>query len=261
MSNKRGVRGKSKSVSHVIFGDAINPRHETLDLLGIVGKKPCINDVMVSFMSRMDELERKRILSIASKWRNGVGSNWDGMIYDCMGEDDYIDYDSLYDGLGFKLSPKRLKRLNKKLYGSKKGKRSRRYVSDDDVDDFWKNRRTMYSNGEWDDEFEGSCYKSIKYYPDVEDELTYQEFHSIKEFNDFCRENNIFVCSVDSSNLVNMSVVHCCLDPIDLEYGDYAIITDTSYGGLYWTVESDLPEDVKNPSEVTDGVEARTLTD
>jgi hypothetical protein len=35
-----------------------------------------------------------------------------------------------------------------------------------------------------------------------------------------------------------------------MEYGDFAIITDTSYGSLYWTVESDLPEDVKGPEVI-----------
>jgi hypothetical protein len=30
------------------------------------------------------------------------------------------------------------------------------------------------------------------------------------------------------------------LDPIDLEYDENTIITDNSYGGLYWTVEADL---------------------
>jgi hypothetical protein len=56
--------------------------------------------------------------------------------------------------------------------------------------------------------------------------------------------------TTDYENLKNWGTVHCCLDPIDLEYGDYSIITDTSYGGLYWTVESDLPEDVKHPELV-----------
>ena len=39
---------------------------------------------------------------------------------------------------------------------------------------------------------------------------------------------------------MNNSVIHCCLDPISKESGENEIITDTSYGGLYWTVSDDI---------------------
>lgn len=248
MSNKRGSRGKSKSAifkSCVVLGKIKHPRQETLDLLGIVGIKPHINDMMPSIIARYDEVKRKEMLAIAKRWKQ---RGWQNMIYDCMGEDDFVldedDYDSYYDCLGRKLSTKQLKRLNKKLYG--KGGKKRDCVSytsyEDDEDDYWKHRQTMFKNGEWDDDEDGyeEPYKSIKFYPDVEDEMTYKEFFSLKEFDDFCKEHNYSVGAVDSNNLTNMSVVHCCLDPIDLEYGDKTIITDSSYGGLYWSISEDL---------------------
>lgn len=244
MSNKRGSRGKSKSAifkSCVVLGKIKRPRQETLDLLGIVGIKPHINDMMPSIIAHYDEIKRKEMLAIAKRWKQ---RGWQNMIYDCMGEDDYYVLDE-DDYLGQKLSTKRLKRLNKKLYG--KGGKKRDSVSytsyEDDEDDYWKHRHTMFKNGEWDDDDEDGYeepYKSIKFYPDVEDEMTYKEFFSLKEFDDFCKEHNYSVGAVDSNNLTNMSVVHCCLDPIDLEYGDKTIITDSSYGGLYWSISEDL---------------------
>jgi hypothetical protein len=251
MSNKRGSRGKSKSTvfkSCVVLGKIKYPRQETLDLLGIVGMKPHINDVMPSIISRIEEAKRAKILSMARSWQRG--NNWHDMLYECMGEDDYVideeDYDMLYDGLGRKLSVKQLKRLNKKLYGGGKKRDKAKYTNyhDDEEDDYWNNRSTMFTHGEWsdDDDEDGyeEPYKSIKFYPDIEDEMTYKEFFSLKEFDEFCKEHNYYVGSVDFSNLTNMSVVHCCLDPIDLEYGDNTIITDSSYGGLYWSVSEDL---------------------
>ena len=46
--------------------------------------------------------------------------------------------------------------------------------------------------------------------------------------------------TTDYNNLMQWSVIHCCLDPISVEYGDKEIITDNSYGGLYWTVSEDI---------------------
>jgi hypothetical protein len=122
----------------------------------------------------------------------------------------------------------------------------------------------MFRNGEWSDDDEDNyeeAYKNIKFYPDVTNEMSAIEFNSLKEFSDYCDEHGYAVGTTDYDNLKNWGVIHCCLDPIDLEYGEFAIITDSSYGGLYWTVEKDLPEDVKYPEVATSGVEARTLTD
>lgn len=218
-------RGK-KFISMVTFGKIKRPRGDTLDLLNITGAKPHINDFMDSFMAQYEKEKKKEMLKLAKSWRKHNG--WpSSMFYDCMGEDDYVADDSdeygdvYYDGLGNKLTEKQLKKLNKKLYGKNKDKARYSYYDDDE-------------------EGYEQAYKSIKFYPDIEDEMTYDEFHSVKEFNDFCDSQGYYVGVVDSSNLANMSVVHCCLDPIDLEYGEKSIITDSSYGGLYWTVSDDV---------------------
>ena len=240
MSNKRGKRGRPKRFSVQLNIRDEEQLHRTLDLCGVDGIHPHVNDIMSRVMSRLEDEERERSLALGKMWREQCMNGWpnDMMSYECMGEDVYDPYEEIYDGLACKDSRK-LKALNKKLF-------KRNYKSCyDDVDDYWSNRFSMYRKGEWKDEelddeenYEES-YKSIKFYSDIENELSVREFRSLKEFNDFCSDNNYVIGTTDYSNLINWSVVHCCLDPISEEYGEYEIITDNSYGALYWTVSED----------------------
>lgn len=240
MSNKSG------KVTVKIRNDA--QLSKTLGLIGIVGEKPHVNDVMPLIMERIDEEERAKMAKIARRW---CGRDWsDYMLYDCFGgdypgyddEEGYDPYEEIYDGLGSKNSRK-IKSLNKKLFKGKKNKK--RYSGSDDNDDFWEHRHTMYSRKDWDDDLDNdgnyeSFEKSIKFYSDIENELYVREFNSLKSFSDFCDDNGYKIGPTDYSNLVNWSVIHCCLDPISLEYGENEIITDNSYGALYWTVCEDI---------------------
>ena len=180
---------------------------------------------MSSVIGSVIERFNDEYISDSSYWSNR-------MLYCCMGEDDeyctnrHTMEDDYYDGV---MSVKSRKKVNKKRY--KNGRK--------DYDEYWTNRHTMY-DGEYD-EYEDyeSPYKLIKYYPDINNELSVIEFKSLKEFDDYCVVHGIYVGSVDYDNLKNWGIIHCCLDPIDLEYGDKTIITDSSYGGLYWTVSDD----------------------
>lgn len=261
MSNKRGKRGGSKSSksANIVVLDVRNfeQMERTLDLRGIVGDKPVINSVMPLIVERLDDEERKEMLEMAKRWRKGKG--WSSsMIYDCMGEDYpgcddyggyeiYDPYEELYSELG---NSKRYKKLNKKLYKRNGGKRGKNNDKDyryyEDEDDYWANRESMFTHGEWsdndldnEDDYD-EPYKCIKFYSDIENEMSVREFYSLKEFNDFCTENGYNVSETDRNNLINWSVVHCCLDPISLEYGENDVLTDNSYGALFWSVSDDL---------------------
>ena len=258
-------KGRNRIVAGVmdmtrsLFTKYINPTNllrlqKTLDLSDVNGRKPCINAVMVPISERLDEEEREAELKRALEWQS---RGWPkSMMYDCMGEEYYDD-----DGCVI-LNPKNLKKLNKRLYDEKKKKSSKRgsrgkgkkadYVTYQDEDEYWENRQSLYTHGEWSDDEDNyeEGYKKIKFYPDITNEISVIEFDSLKKFSDYCDEHGYLVGTTDYENLKNWGTVHCCLDPIDLEYGEFAIITDTSYGGLYWTVEKDLPEDVKHPELV-----------
>ena len=267
---------KVTELTKAMFFKYINPTNlrrlqKTLDLSDVEGEKPCINRVMIPIAERIDEEERQRELREEAEWRKRIKGWPSSMIYDCMGEDDYL----IDEEEGVILNAKHLKRLNKKYYNGKseksskrgkrgKGKKKNELVYSTYDDDYWKNRKTMFKNGEWSDDDEDNyedAYKSIKFYPDITNEMSAIEFNSLKEFSDYCDEHGYAVGTTDYDNLKNWGVIHCCLDPIDLEYGEFAIVTDSSYGGLYWTVEKDLPDDVKYPEVAGSGVEARTLTD
>ena len=234
-----------------------NRLQRTLDLVGVEPEtKPSINVAMIPICERIEEEERLANIEMARRWRERCVGWPANMMYDCMGEDDYLLGDD-----GHVLSAKEIRKLNKKIYGGKQDKKSKkrghrgskksRYDEDDYV---------VYGGYDEYDDYEVP-YKSIKFYPDVTNELSVIEFSTLKEFSDYCDKNGYAVGGTDMENLKNWNVVHCCLDPIDLEYGEYAIVTDTSYGGLFWTVADDLPDDVKEDAMSGNNVEARTFTD
>jgi hypothetical protein len=271
MSNKRGKRGGSKSSKSddivVLKIRNTEQLERTLGLRGIVGEKPMINAIMPIIVERLEDEERREMLEMARHWRNK--KSWSrAMIYDCMGEDypgwddeeGYDPYEEIYSKLG---NSKKSKKLNKKLFRHSKGKKDKKnsYYTLEDEDDYWSNRESMFTHGEWSDERDldnedefDEPYKCIKFYSDIENEMSVREFHSLKEFNDFCSEKCYNVSNIDRSNLLNWDVIHCCLDPISLEYGENDIITDNSYGALYWSVSEDLTkQDAMNHEPVYDG--------
>ena len=253
MSNKRNRFKVHDTVSSITSAIAriINPvntirMQKTLDLEGVDTKlKPHINDIMPAIEERLEEEERQRNIEMAKRWaRSGVILNpglFDGSDYGFEDEDDYFAY---------LRNQKKLQKKNKKesKRGSRGGKHKKRYDYDYgtvDPDDFWEHRRALYGDDFEDDENDENRYKHIYFYPDIKDEGNVREFYSLSDFNDFCAKHNYNVGAVDFENLKNWGVIHCCLDPVDLEYGDNTVITDTSYGGLYWTVEPDLSKSVK----------------
>ena len=253
MSNKRNRFKVHSTVSSIASAIArfINPvdtirMQKTLDLEGVdIKLKPHINDIMPAVEERLDEEERQRNIRIARQWaKSGVVLNpglFDGSDYGFEDEEEYFAY---------LRNQKKLQKKNKKE--SKRGSRGRggrkKYDYDYgtvDPDDFWEHRRALYGEDFEDDSNDENRYKHIYFYPDIEDEMTVKEFYSLSDFNDFCVKHDYNVGAVDFENLKNWGVIHCCLDPVDLEYGDNTVITDNSYGGLYWTVEPDLSKSDK----------------
>lgn len=225
----RGSRGGSKkkvmssSVGILIPDDAQLER--TLGLVGVDGKnKPCINDLMCAIVERLEREQKAADAEYYSRWYDRYGD--ESIFFDSYGEDDFPDDDYPHYGL----SKKEMKRLMKGIgkQGRKKGKskgKRHRHIDFDDED--------IYNNVD-------SEWKEINFYPEIDNELSVIQFHSIKEFSDYCEENEISVGNIDGDNLMNWDRIHCCLDPLSLKYGEKGLITDTSYGALYWTVADDI---------------------
>ena len=219
-SKNRGCRGGKKSSSVGILIPDDEQLERTLGLVGVDGDKPCINDIMCVICERLEREQKAADAEYYRRWYEKYGEDGYGgyMFYDCMGEDDFPDDDYPYYGL----SKKEMKKL---LKAQKKHKKHRHYIDDEDyggVDNEW---------------------KEINFYEDIENELSVIQFSSIKDFSDYCEEEGINVGDVDGENLMNWDRIHCCLDPLSLKYGEKDLITDTSYGGLYWTVADDVDAD------------------
>lgn len=275
MSKNRGKRG---SGSKSVFAVQLKVRdteqlNRTLNLLGVKDEKPVINDVVYRMIPRLEEEHRLEMLEMVKRWHKEYGWPSDAMLYDCFGgeypaddEYGYDPYEEIFDGVSSK-SSRKLKALNKKLFkkSKKHDKKYGKHRGSEDVDDYWSNRHSMFRNGEWsDDDLDNEDnydepYKVIKFYEEIENEMGVREFYSLKEFNEFCEEKGYNVSTTDYNNLVNWSVIHCCLDPISLKYGENDIITDNSYGALYWTVSDDMTKHSENNS--SSAAESRTFTD
>lgn len=73
----------------------------------------------------------------------------------------------------------------------------------------------------------------IRFYRDFAVSSDFRVFKSLKEFNDFCSENNYKILSEGEEILLTNTFVCCCLDPYYLEVGRKVLAIETSYVGLY----------------------------
>lgn len=190
-------------------------RAATINLVGVNGIKPCINDIIGVVASRIESESLKKSLKSSSCNRT--------LLRLC--NDDYWD--------NFSVFGKKKSKQNKKRY------RSLDLFPMDDDDYIMEGYSDNDLIGSTAEDIVMNGYKSIIFYSDITNELSYKEFHSLKEFNDYCDRENIYVPRADAGNLSYWSEVHCCLDPGDLEYGEKTLVTDRNYDVLYWSVMSD----------------------
>lgn len=207
-------------------------RLSTFNLDGVHGLKPCINDIICDIAERIYLDESRSSRSRSGSIYRGIGDFWDD----------------------FSVFGKR----------GKKGKKNRKRFSQLELFPMEEDDYLVNGWGDdlpFDDVEDGVIggYKSIIFYPDITNELSYKEFHSVKEFNDFCDKENIYVPRFDASNIGYWSEIHCCLDLGDLEYGEKTLVTDRNYDVLYWSVISSAPD--KDFSKAISGKEGGESND
>ena len=81
---------------------------------------------------------------------------------------------------------------------------------------------------------EDSDYKEIWFYPDYHCKDDKLEFNSVKEFSDYCEKQGYFVSKEVANDLVWRFESHCCLCPESERIGLLEIISEHSYGEMFY---------------------------
>ena len=156
--------------------------------------------------------------------------------YGAMEIDDEDEEDDIYDG--YSKSKRKWKKTRDfvdsfttkgkhkkdKKRGKRGGKKKKQYVFDEE---------DMKYDASTDD-------KTIYYYRDVNDPDHVEIFFNLHDFDNFLTEEGIEVTQEEVNNLMLNELTHCCVNPDTKQTnGKAQLVTDTSYGGLYWTCNPD----------------------
>lgn len=81
---------------------------------------------------------------------------------------------------------------------------------------------------------------TIYFYRDINDPDNKEIFYSLYDFNEFLDSEGIYVSQYETRQLLNRSISHCCID--SSFGGEPWLLSDSSYGGLAWSVCHDNDE-------------------
>lgn len=159
-------------------------------------------------------------------------------------EDDWDEDESGFLDFGYVKSKKQWKRQRNMLQNfmglpskknknkGKRGTRGGKKGMKNKVRDLFSEEDMMYDEQMND--------KTIYFYRDVNNPDRSEVFYNLYDFDMFLDEEGIEVSEQEVQNLMNREVSHCCVNPdIKATRGTVQLITDSSYGGLYWTSHSD----------------------
>ncbi len=87
-----------------------------------------------------------------------------------------------------------------------------------------------------EDDIDDDNDKMIYYYPDYSYKDDFIEFDSVSKFKAYLDEEGIYVSNFELESLRYRTVSHCAINPLDkAEKGELTLVTDHSYGALYYT--------------------------
>ena len=94
-------------------------------------------------------------------------------------------------------------------------------------------------------------FKEIYYYSDIQlGDDPDERFSNLKELKEYCDMMGIHISNSLYESLRGEHIIHCCINPVDKKYGDVNLITDYSYGNLYWKCYDALQDDIDDTSIV-----------
>ena len=107
---------------------------------------------------------------------------------------------------------------------------SKYYEDDDDCYDYYD-----------DDRCRENEQKEIYFYDKIDScENAYEDnqydylFFNVQELKDFCTENGIHLPNSELEAIKYRKASYCTLDPLDRTEGELTLISDYSFGGLWW---------------------------
>jgi hypothetical protein len=80
--------------------------------------------------------------------------------------------------------------------------------------------------------------KVVNFYPDVDNPDYMETFYNLHDFDNYVAEQGIEISDDEVRNIMNRDISHCTVQNIN---GKPQLVSDSSYGGLYWTCN---PENV-----------------
>lgn len=197
--------------------------------------KKCSSDISTLFKEYLDELTKPKYgyYGCGSRCFDGwYDDEWDNY-YD----DNYEGYGSLFDG--YYQSHHNKKKVNtigntavvKKSH--KRGKRGKKKTKCVPLYDYDKDAEYLYDIDN----------VTIYFYRDINNPDDKDIYYSLFEFNEFLESEGIYVSEYEVRKLMNRSISHCCIDPSIIGFkSEPWLVSDSSYGGLSWSVSGDNDE-------------------
>lgn len=75
----------------------------------------------------------------------------------------------------------------------------------------------------------------VYFYNDINDpDNSCETFYSLAEFDQFLEDNGIIVSELESSQIMNRPVSHCCINPLTEKSGIKELISASNFGSLQW---------------------------
>lgn len=200
--------------------------------------KKCSSDITTLFEEYLEELSKPKY-----NFYGGQG-HW----YDDWYDDDYYDdyYGDCYDGSGYGTlfrgmgcgatnSQKKKNTIGENAVIKKSTKRGKRGKGK-------KGKCIPLYDTDGQDLYD-SDEVTIYFYRDINNPDDKEIFYNLYEFNEFLDSEGIYVSKYETKQLLNRSISHCCIDPSFASFkGEPWLISDSSFGGLSWTVCGDAEE-------------------
>ena len=165
----------------------------------IIARTPTINEALKSELKRQEESEK--LLQKTWKSKYGIDDPYDMTDWRDWTYDDYPDDD---DGV---------------------------YYDNDDYD---------YEEDVFDKQMETKekeiyFYEKLDFSDDGYEDNQYDHlFNNIKELKDFCTENGINLPKNELDTIKYRHTSYCTFDPLDKANGELTLLSDYSWGSLWW---------------------------